>query len=333
MRMLMGAAEGGIMPISQTLIAADIDEKHRGLAMGVAQGFGSSLMGSFVAPVLLVAFAEAFGWRNAFFLAGVPGIVIALLMAKLIRPPAAAQSPTAAAVALTPGAAGPMAAPADPASPPAAPAHRPFELGSYRAVLQERNIVLCAALSVLLVSYLVVCWAFMPLFLTQVRGFSESAMSWLMGSLGISATVASFAIPGLSDRIGRRRPMIVLPLVAVIVPLGAMFYDGPVVLLGAIFVVGWLVTGTMPLFMAAVPAESVDAGHIAGALGVCMGAGELIGGVLAPSIAGYAADQVGLEAPLWIMAGLAVAAGIVAIGVRETAPRVVGRAASGEKLA
>jgi hypothetical protein len=42
---------------------------------------------------------------------------------------------------------------------------------------------------------------------------------------------------------------------------------------------------------------------------------------------------VGLEAPLWIMAGLAVAAGIVAIGVRETAPRVVGRAASGEKLA
>jgi len=163
----------------------------------------------------------------------------------------------------------------------------------------------------------------MPLFLTQVRGFGEATMSWLMGSLGISATIASFAIPGLSDRIGRRGLMIIMPFVAVIVPLGAMFFSGPIWALGAIFVVGWLVTGTMPLFMATVPSESVDRAHIAGALGVCMGAGELIGGVMAPSIAGFAADQTSLHAPLWIMAGLAAAAGLVACGLRETAPRII----------
>ncbi len=54
-----------------------------------------------------------------------------------------------------------------------------------------------------------------------------------------------------------------------------------------------------------------------------MGTGELIGGVLSPFIAGYAADRVGLAAPLWIMLGLAVLGGLVALGVRETAPRLV----------
>jgi ACS family hexuronate transporter-like MFS transporter len=164
----------------------------------------------------------------------------------------------------------------------------------------------------------------MPLFLTQIRGYAESTMSWLMGALGISATVASFAIPWLSDRIGRRGLMIAMPLIAVILPLGALYGDWPVWVLGVVFVIGWLFTGTMPLAMATVPAESVDARHIAGALGICMGAGEAVGGVLSPTIAGYAADVTGLQAPLWMMAGIALSAGLVATGLRETAPAIVG---------
>jgi MFS transporter, ACS family, hexuronate transporter len=295
-RLLMGVAEGGIMPMSQSLIAADVDARHRGLAMGVAQGFGSSLMGSFVAPVMLVWFAELFDWRRAFFLAGAPGLLMAILLAWLIRAPRAAQ---------------------------VTPAARPVSATSLRTVLAERNVVLCAILSTLLVSYLVVCWAFMPLYLTKARGYDPSTMSWLMGSLGISATVASFAIPAWSDRIGRRKVMIAMPLIAVVLPLAALFYTGPVWQLGAIFVVGWLVTGVFPLFMAAVPSESVAVQHIAGALGICMGTGELIGGVFSPLFAGYAADRIGLQAPLWIMAGLALASGLVALGVRETAPRLL----------
>ena len=119
--------------------------------------------------------------------------------------------------------------------------------------------------------------------------------------------------------------MIVVPLLAIILPFGAIFYTGPVWILGAIFVTGWLFTGTMPLVMSTVPAESVDARHMAGALGVCMGAGELIGGVLAPIIAGAAADLTSQQAPLWILAGIALCAGLVAMGIRETAPRIVGR--------
>jgi fucose permease len=118
--------------------------------------------------------------------------------------------------------------------------------------------------------------------------------------------------------------MIVMPLIAVALPLAAMYVSGPAWALAAVFVIGWLVTGVFPLFMATVPAESVDARHIASALGICMGTGELIGGVFAPFIAGYAADVVGLQAPLWIMSALAFGSGLVALGIRETAPRVAG---------
>src|ERR1700761_4894466 len=84
-RLLMGVAEGGIMPVSMSLIASEVEPRHRGLAMGVTQNFGSNLFGSFFAPVLLVAFATAFGWRHAFFLAGAPGLLTALLMWRFVR--------------------------------------------------------------------------------------------------------------------------------------------------------------------------------------------------------------------------------------------------------
>jgi ACS family hexuronate transporter-like MFS transporter len=297
-RLLMGAAEGGIMPISQAMIATEVEPRHRGLAMGIAQGFGSSLLGSFVAPVVLVAFATGFGWRDAFFLAGVPGIIVALLMAWLIRKPAII---------------------------PREEGRSALSESSFRDAIADRNVVLCAILSVLLVSYLVVCWAFMPLYLTQVRRYDAQTMGWLMGTLGISATIASFAITGLSDRVGRRPLMILMPLIALILPLGAMYYTGSVWTLAAIFFVGWGVTGIFPLFMATVPSESVQPRHMASALGVCMGTGEILGGVLSPSAAGYAADLVGLQAPLWMMFGLALVSFVVALGLRETAPRVLMR--------
>jgi ACS family hexuronate transporter-like MFS transporter len=297
-RLLMGLAEGGIMPISQSMIATEVAHKHRGAAMGFAQGFGSSLFGSFVAPVVLVAFATAFGWRNAFFLAGVPGLLTALLMFLLIRAPRA---------------------------PVPLHAVKAKHSGSMREVLMDRNVVLCVLIGIMLVSYLVVCWAFMPLYLTQVRNYDAQTMGWLMGALGISATIASFGIPALSDYTGRRPLTIIMSVLGLILPLGALYYSGSTWGLAAIFVVGWSVTGIFPLFMATIPSESVAPGLIGSALGICMGVSEIVGGVLSPLIAGSAADRFGLQAPLWMLFGFALVAAILALGLRETAPRALAR--------
>lgn len=297
-RLLMGVCEGGIMPISQTMIAIEVSPQRRGLAMGIAQNFGSNLLGSFAAPVLLVAFASALSWRHAFFLAGVPGVITALLMLWLIQNPVAEELR----------------------------AEAPKERLSLVEALSERNILICTLMSILLVSFLVICWAFMPLYLTRVRGIDPDTMGWLMGTLGISATIGSFVVSGISDRIGRRPVMIFMPFLSVILPLGAIYFHGSVWLLAVIFFFGWGVNGIFPLFMSTVPSESVDPAHVATVMGLCMGVGEILGGVLSPSIAGYAADLTGLDAPLWIMLGVTVVAGVLALGLRETAPRLVSNA-------
>jgi MFS transporter, ACS family, hexuronate transporter len=297
-RALMGIAEGGVMPIAQAIIASEVRPEHRGLAMGVTQNFGSNLLGSFVAPLALTGFATAFGWRHAFFLAGVPGVVAAAVLWRFLREPNLE----------------PLAIPAVPA-----------EKMTLLQALEERNILICSVMSVLLVSYLVVCWNFMPLYLTKVRGYDPQTESWLMSTLGISATVGAFAISALSDRIGRRPLMIAMPLIGVVLPLGAMYFNGSAWILACFFFIGWGLNGVFPLFMATIPSESVDPQHRATVLGLCMGSGELIGGALSPWLAGSAADHYGQQAPLWLMLAVAVLAGIFALGLRETAPRVLAR--------
>lgn len=300
-RLLMGIAEGGIMPISQSLIVSEVSEERRGLAQGFTQNFGSNLLGSFVAPVLLAFFVTQWGWRNAFFLAGVPGLIAALLIWWLVKEPA----PEAAA-----GGSGRKL--------------------TFREAFAERNVLLSAVIGVIMVSYFVVCFAFMPLYLASVRHFDSQTQGWLMGVLGLSATVGSLAISGLSDRIGRRPLMIIMPLIGVILPLGAMYFQGSVWGLAAIFFVGWGLVGIFPLFMATIPSESVDRDHSATVMGLCMGVPEVLGGALAPAIAGFAADRTGsLATPLWIMFGLTIVGGLLGFGIRETAPRVVARRAGG----
>ena len=72
-RLLMGVAEGPILPVSQSLVAFESADGKRGFNMGVMQNFGSNLLGSFVAPLVLVAIAKATTWNLSFFIAAPRG--------------------------------------------------------------------------------------------------------------------------------------------------------------------------------------------------------------------------------------------------------------------
>src|SRR5690606_8704615 len=128
-----------------------------------------------------------------------------------------------------------------------------------------------------------------------------------------------------SDVIGRRPVMILMPFVSLLLPLGAMYYHGPYMGMVAVFFVGWDLNGIFPLFMATVPSESVPPAMAATVFGICMGTCEIIGGAGGPAIAGVFADEYGLQAPLWIMTGLTFVGGVFALGLKETAPRVLAR--------
>lgn len=294
-RLLMGAAEGGVMPVSHSMIVSEVAPERRGLAMGVAQNLGSNLLGSGLAPILLVPVAMAVGWRGGFYLAAAPGLITAALIWFTLREPPA---------------------PTDDGDHPRV---------TLREAFAHRNVVLCAVISVLLVSYLVVCWAFMPLFLTKHRGFAPETMSWLMATLGISAGIGSFVVPAISDAIGRRPVMIFFAFLGVILPLGGLYYNGSPWVLAAIFFFGWGLNGLFPMFMATIPSESVDPRLTATLTGVVMGTGEVLGGVLSPFLAGTLADGWGLSAPLWLMLVLTILAGLCALGLVESAPRIAAR--------
>jgi len=285
-----------VMPISHAMVASEVDPKHRGLAQGVAQNLGSNLLGSFLAPVVLVAFATAFSWREAFYLAAVPGLVsAALIWFMLEEPEPAAHDPQAAEEAM-----------------------------SIVDALKVRNMWICVVVGVLMVGHFVTTWAFMPLYLTQVKGLDPTTMSWIMGTLGIAAAIYSFSIAGLSDIIGRKPVMVALPFLAVLGPLGAMYVEGAIAL-AAIFFVGWAVNGVFPIFMATIPSETFSQRHHATVLGLAMGSCEVLGGVFGPPIGGILNDAFGMEAFLWMLIGLSIVSGFVAMGLKETAPRVLAR--------
>ena len=299
-RLLMGVAEGGVMPISQALVAAEVEPQRRGLAMGAAQNFGANLLGNTLAPLVLTAFALSFGWRNAFNLAAVPGFVLALLMLWLIRDPQV--KPPQAVV------------------PGAAP-------DSILTVLARRNIWICVVLSILLVAFLVVLLAFMPNYLVQVRGMDKTLESWLISMWGLPSMLYAFLIPGSSDFVGRRPIVIIMGAASALIPLGVLLSDpsGSVWPLFVLFGLGATVSGIYPLVMATIPSETVAESQLATVMALTMGLGEIIGGVASPTLAGIAADAFGPRAILWILLGMSIALFGFALGLKETAPAALRR--------
>jgi MFS family permease len=295
-RLLMGLVEGPFMPVCQSLVARESEPGRRGHNMGVLQNFGSNILGSFAAPLVLVSIAQLWSWRTAFFLAGVPGLVMAVLIARYVREPAVRAEPSPQRTGARAGL-------------------------SQLALLRYRNMMLCVVMSVFMVAWMVLGWAFLPLFYVKARGLSADQMKVLMSLLGLSAAFFSFVVPGLSDRLGRRPVVVVCNLIGVLVPLAALHFHGSLYLLGALIFLGWAASGTFPLFMATIPSETVPGRYVATAVGLVVGIGEVLGGVSAPAVAGSAADHYGLHAPLLIQAGCALTGAVLALGLKETAPR------------
>jgi ACS family hexuronate transporter-like MFS transporter len=309
-RLLMGVAEGGVMPVSHAMIVAEVKPAWRGLAMGVGQNVGSSLLGSTVAPLVLVSIAAVYGWRNGFFFAAIPGLITAALIWLTLRePPKGAGEPERLAAVFGDG---------EKAAPP---------IGYWQAIT-HRNVLLCAAIAVLLVSYLVVAWSFLPLFLVNLKGYAPEAMGNVMAVLGVSSFLSAFVLAGLSDRWGRKPVFLVSCLIGAILPLGALLWDGSAFGMAAIFFAGWFFNGMFPLFMATVPAESVDPRLTASLAGFVGGVGEVLGGVLSPSLAGKLADIYGLTAPVWFLLALTLLAFACSLFLHESAPAVLARRAA-----
>jgi MFS family permease len=85
-RALMGIAEGPCWSVITALIEESSPPSRRGRNVGMVVS-AAALVGLAVAPVLTTQVASRVGWRWAFFVAGMPGILLGLLIWKYVEEP------------------------------------------------------------------------------------------------------------------------------------------------------------------------------------------------------------------------------------------------------
>jgi MFS family permease len=292
-RFLLGLAEGPMVPISQAAMADASDPRRRGFNMGAMQMTGAFLLGGMAGPVIATQLADALGWRAAFFLSAAPGLLLALGLALYMRPdarPARAERPSIAIGA------------------------------TLAALLRIRNMRLTLAVAGLFTAWLAVQNVFLPVYLVQVKHLAPATMGWVLGMGGIAGVAGGLALPALSDRFGRKPVAAIGAFAGAAAPLAVLLLPPSPVLLALAILIGWSVLGIAPLYCAVIPSESVPPALVTSAIGLSMGTAELLGGVVAPFIAGRAADSFGLAATLYLCIGCALAAGLVCLRLEETMP-------------
>jgi predicted MFS family arabinose efflux permease len=288
-RFLVGLAEGPVLPMSHSLVMASSAPERRGLNMGVVQLLGSQLVGSLAAPIILVWLAGHIGWRAAFLIAAVPGLLSALLLMAVIREPRR----TAAAAREAPSALG------------------------LRHVLGNRNVRVCIAISTCCVAWYFLLLSFLPLWLTQEEGLSSGTMSVILSLVGAAGAVGAFVVAGLSDRIGRKLAITAFCCLGVLSPLAALIFGHTPVLLGAMFFTGALMVGSFSIFMGTLPQESVSPADGASATAMVLCISQILGGVAGPAVGGVLADRISPAAPLVLAAFLAVGAVLFSLLLRN----------------
>lgn len=306
-RIVMGAAEGPFLPICLAILVAASAESRRGLNAGIVQNAFGSILGTALAPFVLIRLAEAFDWRVAFYVSAIPGLILALLIWLFVQEP---ENGTAAKSTAE---------------------RRSFgkavgdELATVWSLLKIRNIWLCSLVSCFAVGTVVIGSIFMQLYIEGPMGHDPLTRANIMTAIGFCPAIGGVGVTLLSDWFGRKGPLIVFAFLMALAPAALLWFDGPVVILTALMFVSWMGLGTFPLFMGVIPAETLGRAKAATAMGLVVAVGELTGGVFGPPIAGRLADGYGLAVPIYVQLGLAIAAGIAAFFVVETNPRVLAR--------
>ena len=293
-RVVMGLAEGPFLPICLSIMNEESSPHRRGLNAGIMQNVFAALVGTLIGGYLTPRLAELFDWRITFFLTGLPGIVCAVLVWLYLKEPA---RNTEAAVG---------------------PEHR---IGiSALTMLKEHNIRVCCIVSVFMVAWFLTAFAFLPIFFENFRGFTGVQAGNLISVTGFATLICGFLVPALSDRIGRKPAIVLFCFLGTVTSLAALWYDGPMWMLGVLLFIGWSGTGAFPLFMGVVPGETVSRSMAATSMGLVVCVGELVGGVGVPPLAGWIADRTTLEAPVIVIGVCAFCGGIAALFLKETAP-------------
>ncbi|WP_334184600.1 MFS transporter [Novosphingobium sp.] len=271
-RALLGLCEGPCWSVIMALMADLSSESRRGRNIGIINCVGA-LAGSALAPIFATQIAAAFGWRMAFFLAGIPGFVFALGILLWVPehkriPPKTKEPPHLAEIVKSP------------------------------------DMWLCLLAATCFTTFLMSFSLFAPLFLSKASGLDGRTIGYVMALSGAGGVVYGLLGPASSDRFGYTRVLLVCAAASAL--LAILFLTGPNLpwpLLGF----GAFILTTVPavgtLLLVLLPVAFAPARAAASAIGFVAIGAEGVGAALGPVIAGYASDHWGMSAPLLLCTG------------------------------
>lgn len=295
----VGLGCGTIVSASLSFLAEQSDPKYRGLFYGTAQS-SFTLIGSALGSVVFTRLgASALGWQGCYVLMGVLVIVAALMIFFGGRHIPRGQEETQTA-----------------------------EKASFGELFAYRNVVLTTILACLAMMWYFTVASFTILYLMEAKTLSAVAAGAIFAGFGSGGFIGEFAAPFVSDRLGRKPAIFFATLLGggcfvlfVLAPLGGAG------LTLAIAGASCFMSGAMAICNSVVPSESVPAHLVGTATSFTPACGEMMGGVVAPVLAGVIS---GLLGTVHVMQLLMVLPVLILIGVlflKETAPAVLSRRA------
>jgi ACS family hexuronate transporter-like MFS transporter len=199
-RLLMGIIDAAVYQLPQSIVVLETPVERHGLNMGIVQNLGGAFLGVVIAPLLLVRLAAAFGWRSAFLVVALPGLLCAALVARYVPARGTAEESRQG------------------------DGHSRRGGRRLAEVLRIRNVWLSAMISCFIVGYMTIIFGFMPLYLMKVRHLDATRMSVVMSIAGLSGAVLGVMLPAASDRLGRKPVMLVSSVLGMGTPLAALYY-------------------------------------------------------------------------------------------------------------
>ena len=297
-RAAVGVGEAAYGTISPALLADYFPRERRGRVFAIF--FAAIPIGSALGYVVGGLMDRYFGWRQAFFVAGVPGLVLAALAMRLYDPPRGAQDaaadPTPGAHAMSLGGAA---------------------VAAYRALLRNRPYVL-TVLGYAAYTFAIGALAFWtPAFLERTRGIAKAQATVQFGAIvvitGFLGTYAGGWIGDYFLRVSRQAYLWVsgvATLVAAPLTLVALAAPRPVVYWSAIVVAELcLFASTGPINSAIVNLVSPHMRATAVALSIFTI--HLLGDVPSPSLVGAISDARSLGEAVLIIPAAVLVGGII----------------------
>ena len=295
-RAIMGLAEGPVASIGVAVAVEASHPKRRGMNNGIFQCM-ISLMGNAIGPIIATQLLLVTDWRAVFMIVGIPGLIMAAAMFFIVR---------------------------EPAGPPAG--STPVARASFTDLFRHRNVPLAMLTLMCAMGGIFVMGAMMPSYLTDFLGLSIQEMGMVTSAIGFGGALGQFAMPTLSDFIGRKITILISYILAAVFiwlfvrtgaeSLGTLFW---LLFFAALFNFSALATLAGP-----VAAEAAPVGMIASVAGLVIGAGEVFGGGVAPAIAGRIAGSSGIEHVFTFVIASLILGFVIALFLKETAPRRTG---------